>query len=389
MQLPLTINDLDRFKENLTLQESWVDTVERYTRESHRDSRLRIVVAQGDRYFLLNPFSQLSPQNPPDGEENLYFFISDETLKRFGEEGVASTTLPVNDRKSVLQMIAASTGATALLRELTAASPHYARMLDGLLPLIAGPMGGLAHYYVSCKTLEKITGRALNTVEKKLLKREAAGVTFSFVASYAGSVAGMEAAKLLLLMLNIFPQAAVMHLALAVGSSLGMATFSLISDLLKEKSLHGRIVSTPSQILGRFLGNFVFGMAFYGLSLIPFSGVFGSAVPFALERAVNMAFSLIGIAISAFVATRVFAAVKHSSNTISFSQITSAWKSIFSSLLHKKPVASVILNQPLPAPAEGEALDAVDDMPIADEETSTPFDDTASVSSYWDGAKLS
>jgi hypothetical protein len=35
--------------------------------------------------------------------------------------------------------------------------------------------------------------------------------------------------------------------------------------------------------------------------------------------------------------------------------------------------ASVISNQPLPAPAEGEALDAVDDMPIADEETSTPF----------------
>lgn len=312
LNLKIRKDAISEFESSLAPISKWGDLVK--LNEASK-GEMRFVIKYKGKYQLINPYETLTILDDFDHMHAEYFYIPTAKFNELNkiEENKKSkitTSLPRHNRKNILGMVALGGGISVLIHELTAISPDHAQMFDSILPMLVGPLGGLAHYYTSQKRLKNIIGRDLKPEEKKLLMQDAAAVTFQIVGGYIGYTAGVEAAKFVLASLNIFPQAVVGHICMAIGAGLGIALFNTVTQLLSEVALHGRIVSTPKQILGAFLSNFAVGMSMYALSMIPFAGFLKDSVSPAVLRFANMTIGLVGIALTTLLVTRGIAGVK-------------------------------------------------------------------------------
>lgn len=326
--LKLTISDRETFESHIQDRElaSWDALVE--DKEAPGDTRryfVKVGEGQNAEYHLINPYEYLSKRRAPTfgkGEQadqalSYYYMPSGEfewLCKVYDDkehkEPTVKTEVPLADRKNFLEMVALGGGVGAIMNELTAISPDHVRMLEAAVPMVLGPLGGLAHYYMSRRRMEKIVGRELTDSEKSILKKDAVGVSFTYAASYLGYTAGVEAAKFVMLALNIFPHTAIAHVATAIGLGLGMAIFTTAADLINEYRMHGKIISTPGQVLGKFFTTMAMGMAFYAMAFIPFSGFLKDVISPAMQHTVNKIFSLVSLALITVVATRTVALCK-------------------------------------------------------------------------------
>lgn len=299
------ISDENELLQQVTPIPSWDVVVERNNK--HRDRHYMMKNNEG-KYIYINPYESLDKNEAhPDAT---FYELSEQQFKELTKKKIINCKvemLTAADLNTILNM---RTGSMAILQELSAEEPSSFEVLATMIPVIAGPFGGILNYVSKVERFEKTYGREPNQQERAVFKRDAVAHTFCYVASYAGMYAAIESAKFLMLMLNVTPQGLLLNVALALSAGLGMAIFTVSAKMMEEKAQYGKVTSSKGELAKLFLTSFVSGVLSYMVACIPFASIIAPAAGKFIARGINSGLSLICLASSCMLLSRAAGWIK-------------------------------------------------------------------------------